>query len=225
MSKVAFVTNWTLKLLTLASDNNFKVQLVTNATLLKNYPTSFWKHPALRKISLSLHSLDFHNQTEIHYFHEIINLINNSNCFVELRIWDYELINHSIRLNQLIKCFEDYYKITFKNESFQINERLFVAYDKKFIWPTLTTPKDTTEGTCLAHKLMLAILVDGKVVPCCLDGEGKIELGNIFKEDLALIINKKRYQNMITGFKNNYLMEPLCQNCDYRKRFEKTPSN
>ena len=156
---------------------------------------------------------------------KIILLINNSKCYLELRIWDYNLLKQSLKLRKLVALIEEYYKINFLNYSFKINSRISVSYDRKFLWPTNTENNQLKYGRCLAYNLMLAILVDGNVVPCCLDGEAKLILGNVFETKLAQIILNQRYQKMIAGFKNNQLVEPLCQNCDYRIRFEKTSKN
>ena len=74
-------------------------------------------------------------------------------------------------------------------------------------------------GTCKGAKRQLAILVDGTVVPCCLDNDGIINLGNIFKSSIEDILNSDRYKNIVNGFNNNKLVEDLCKKCGYRNRF------
>ena len=73
-------------------------------------------------------------------------------------------------------------------------------------------------GNCYALKDHLGILVDGTVVPCCLDSEGIINLGNIFKDDIKDIIKSDRYQNMLNGFKNKKKIEELCKHCNFLNR-------
>jgi len=65
----------------------------------------------------------------------------------------------------------------------------------------------------------IAILADGTVVPCCLDAEGVIDLGNIFKNTIKEILNSKRVQEIINGFKEKKAVEELCQKCSYKVRF------
>lgn len=211
--------------LDIAAANNCQVNLVTNGSLLDNYKSDFFNHPALKKISISLHSLDFNRLSETDYFKKIILLINHSKCYLELRIWDYNLLNQSSKLRKFVALIEEYFQINFLNENFKINSRISVSYERKFIWPTNSENNQLKYGRCLAYKLMLAVLVDGNVVPCCLDGEANLVLGNIFETKISQIILNSRYQKMIAGFKNNQIVEPLCQNCDYRLRFEKTPRN
>ena len=61
---------------------------------------------------------------------------------------------------------------------------------------------------------------DGTVIPCCLDANGIIDLGNIFKESLDDILNKQITKEIISGFQNNKAVHPLCNKCDFRERFE-----
>ncbi|MEG2322330.1 MAG: SPASM domain-containing protein, partial [Bacilli bacterium] len=102
-----------------------------------------------------------------------------------------------------------------------LKEHLYLNKDKEFIWPSLNNPFITKEGTCYGLRKHLAILVDGTVVPCCLDSKGIIKLGNIYKEDFKDIINSNKVNNIFEGFKNNQLCEELCQKCQYRTRFKK----
>ena len=74
--------------------------------------------------------------------------------------------------------------------------------------------------SCRGTRDHIGILVDGTVVPCCLDANGIIDLGNIFKESLDDILNKQITKEIISGFQNNKAVHPLCNKCDFRERFE-----
>ena len=62
---------------------------------------------------------------------------------------------------------------------------------------------------------MLGILADGTVVPCCLDADGEINLGNIFEETLEEILKKERYIKLKDGFTGNEIPEELCRKCTF----------
>ena len=64
------------------------------------------------------------------------------------------------------------------------------------------------------------ILVDGRVIPCCLDREGVIELGNVFKDDLNEVLSSERAEKMREGFRNKKACEELCRKCGYARRFK-----
>ena len=63
-------------------------------------------------------------------------------------------------------------------------------------------------------------MVDGTVVPCCLDGEGIINLGNIHTSKFSEIIGSERACNIVKGFKRRETVEELCQKCTFRERFD-----
>ena len=71
------------------------------------------------------------------------------------------------------------------------------------------------KGKCYALRDHIGILVDGSIVPCCLDSKGDIILGNIYKDNLDDIIKNDRYNNMLNGFMNNIKVEELCKKCNF----------
>lgn len=98
-------------------------------------------------------------------------------------------------------------------------ERTFLNFDQLFDWPDTNAPDYGPEGTCYGLRRQLAILSDGRVVPCCLDSEGRITLGNIFEETLSDILKKERSHRIVEGFCKHKIEEPLCRHCGYRSRF------
>lgn len=73
-------------------------------------------------------------------------------------------------------------------------------------------------GYCHALKTQIAILVDGTVVPCCLDSNGIIDLGNIYQESLEEIQNKERYQKLKKSFQDRKPSEELCRSCTFKEK-------
>lgn len=76
-------------------------------------------------------------------------------------------------------------------------------------------------GFCRGLRDQIGILCDGTVVPCCLDRNGDIPLGNIFGETLAEIPAKTRAKALYDGFTARRVVEPLCRGCSYRTRFDR----
>lgn len=89
-----------------------------------------------------------------------------------------------------------------------------------FEWPTIKREIISKKGKCQGLRNQIAILVDGSVVPCCLDQDGDIVLGNILKDSLSSILESDQVKRIKNGFENNILEEPLCQRCGYRKKFK-----
>jgi radical SAM protein with 4Fe4S-binding SPASM domain len=88
-----------------------------------------------------------------------------------------------------------------------------------FDWPSLAGEDRGARGFCRALRDQAAILADGTVVPCCLDGDGVIDLGNILETDWDSIMTSARARAMYDGFSDRSVVEPLCRRCGYRTRF------
>lgn len=206
------------EILNICDKENIQVQLVTNGTLIIKH-MHIYKHPSLRKISFSLHSIDQQTLDALEYYLPIDTFINNAtNKYIELRFWNrndmkekskiiYEYINNKYTLHP-----------TKKVDSFQLNSNIYLYFQDEFEWPSVAS-NDDHNGYCYAAKNMLAILVDGQVSICCLDAHGDINLGNIFSQDLSKILNSNKYQEILNDFSKNKCHEELCQKCTYRKRF------
>ena len=86
-------------------------------------------------------------------------------------------------------------------------------------WPDLSVSEQRDTGTCRALKDQLAVLSDGTVVPCCLDHEGDVSLGNLFSQELDEILGSAPAQTLLSGFAARKLIQPLCRRCGYARRF------
>mgnify|MGYP000120630391 CR=1 FL=1 len=65
-------------------------------------------------------------------------------------------------------------------------------------------------------------MADGTVVPCCLDGDGVINLGNLNTTALSEVLGSKRAVDMLEGFDKGKAVEELCLKCSYKDRFTQT---
>ena len=101
----------------------------------------------------------------------------------------------------------------------RIRDKLFLEYGERFSWPDKDADIKNDDVFCYGLKDHFGILSDGTVVPCCLDCDGVINLGNIFKEDISDILNSDRAKKMVEGFNNRKVSEDLCQKCGYAQRF------
>ena len=188
----------------LAFDEGFKINLTTNATLLKNH-LKITKY--LRQINVSFHAT---NSAEI-----LKTCKSIDDCIINFRIWNYD--ENSEAINQIQKEF-NISDISKNFSNYTLANNIFLSVASKFEWPDMNS-SNSANGYCHALKDQIAILVDGTVVPCCLDNDGDINLGNIFNETLSQILEKERTQNILDGFKKRIAVEPLCQKCTFKARF------
>ena len=101
----------------------------------------------------------------------------------------------------------------------RIADRTYLEYGDKFDWPDLTAAEGSNRVFCYGLRDQLGVLCDGTVVPCCLDHEGDLALGNLFTQDLAEILETKRAKAIYEGFSNRTAAESLCRRCGYARRF------
>ncbi len=127
---------------------------------------------------------------------------------------------------ELLHIIEKEFKLPYKIEEkitpgkgIKIYNRIYINQDHEFEWPDLKAEEDDGKGFCYGLRNQVAILVDGTVVPCCLDGEGIISLGNINEIDFSKIIDSERANNILDGFSRREAVEELCKKCGYRKKF------
>ena len=78
-------------------------------------------------------------------------------------------------------------------------------------------PKRGAEVFCKALHKQIGVLADGSLVPCCMDHNGDIILGNLFTQSLDEILDSPRAKAMVEGFRHHKATELLCRNCESGK--------
>lgn len=225
------------QLLDAAHERGFKVNITTNGTLIKKQREKLLGKPALRQMNFSLHSFDGHEGSENRekYLGDILDFVrevreNGQNIIFSYRLWNLQRENQTEidrRKNaETLDILEREYSLPFKIEErvepgsgVKIAHNIYLNQDHEFKWPSLLEPEDSGKGFCHALRSHAAILVDGTVVPCCLDGEGVINLGNVHEQSFSDIIDGDRANNLIEGFSRREAVEELCRKCGYRQKF------
>ena len=223
------------ELLDASHAKGFKVNITTNGTLIHKNRHKLLGKPALRQMNFSLHSFDGHEGSENRegYLADILSFVREAaehNVIISFRLWNLDQDNatNSIKsrnretLSILEKEFNLDYKIEEKvmpGSGVKIADRIYLNQDHEFQWPSLQAPEDDGKGFCHALRSQAAVLVDGTVVPCCLDGEGVINLGNINSTPFSEIVEGERANNLYYGFSRREAVEELCRKCGYRQRF------
>lgn len=230
------------KFLNLAGEYNLKVNITTNGTLIKKAESKLLNVPSLRQINFSLHSFDANTPlcSIDEYIGDIFSFIDKakeaSNIIISLRLWNLEEAALKARDNSdsayaeknrhILEKIETFFNLDYKieetlktNRGIKLAPNIYLNQALRFEWPDLNIEEVQDKGFCYGLKDQLAILVDGTVVPCCLDGEGIISLGNIKNSALEDIIAGQRAKAIYEGFSKREVVEELCQKCGYRKRF------
>ncbi len=224
------------ELVEIAHEFKTKIFFVTNGVLLKEKQTELLLHPAFRQVNFSLHSFNdnFPGRDPSDYLRRIFKYTDlamqeRPDLFINFRLWNLSDPRGSTSKNQeMLKRISDHFEVSInpnvdvrQQKGLRIKNRLYMHFDTEFVWPSMDLPTLGTQGSCYGLSSHFGILVDGTVVPCCLDKEGSIALGNIQHESIMEILNSTRSQNILAGFKNKKLVEGLCQRCQYIERFNK----
>ena len=92
-------------------------------------------------------------------------------------------------------------------------QRVFLEWGEKFDWPKLCDGIISETGFCYGLRDQIGVLCDGSVVPCCLDSNGDITLGNLFEQSLDEILASPRAKAIYDGFSEHKCVEELCKRC------------
>lgn len=201
---------------------NIKVNITTNGTLLSKRKDIIKNSRSIRQINISLHSYEENNDYNS-LFNAVDELNKSTNIYLVYRYWTINSktdLKKKYSMNELINHYQFNSNIIdkiYNENNIKVNETLYINKDEEFIWPSLNNCYYCEKGSCYGLKTHIGILSDGTVVPCCLDGDGIISLGNIFKTPLKEILAKEKAINIIEGFKQNRKIEELCKHCNFKK--------
>lgn len=226
------------EILGIAHKHGLQVNITTNGYDIAKAAPILLAHHHIKKINISLHSMEDSGQKEkdIHqYMQDVYEFANKATTQIPATIV-YRLWNTNKEYDIMTAFLQNMYHpdemITHQETSpnwQRLAYRVFLHKQKQFEWPIQATARiddhknpcviNQTSGYCLGLKTHIAVLSDGTVVPCCLDGEGQLRLGNIFESTLDEILQTKRAITMRQGFQRHVAVERLCQACTYKDRF------
>ena len=213
--------------LSMAAEAGFKVCITTNGTLLESTAETLLAAPSLHKISISLHSLEGNGSKQplMEYLESCWAFCGKAaakGIICALRLWNEGGANAE---NEKIETFlhektdhREWSELRFGSK--KLAERIYLENAARFDWPDMTAEKVETQF-CYALRDQAGILADGTVIPCCLDHEGDIPLGNIFENTLGEILSSPRAKALYDGFSARRPSEELCRRCGYAARFNK----
>ena len=210
------------KFIEMASRAGFHPMLTTNGTLLGSSGDRLLL-PGLHKVNISVHSFEG-TDPEAHrqYIHSVAAFAHKANergILISLRLWNNGCDGG--RNRQTLQLFREFLpgQWTENTRGYRIRDRLFLEWGDRFVWPDTNAPDTGDRVACHGLRDHFGILCDGTVVPCCLDSDGTIALGNVFREDLAEILASPRAAAIAEGFRRRKAAEDLCRRCGYAQRF------
>lgn len=210
-----------------ARDKGFLPMVTTNGSLLHEKGDALLSALPY-KISISLHAPEANAAFSADgYWESCVSFAKEAaarGCIVALRIWNLgtEADNSEI-LEFLRASFPGEWGKVRGGSSLRLADKLFLEWGERFEWPDPALPECAPDADvfCYALRNQIGVLVDGTVVPCCLDADANLALGNLFDDGLDEILASWRAKAIYDGFTHRRAVEPLCRKCGYAKRFSR----
>lgn len=201
----------------------FRVILTTNGTLLNKREGVLLRAKNLHKVSISLHSYEANEMGEpideyLGGCFDFCKKASEKGMICVMRLWNKggEEEKNAEILERMREAFGESWTET--RSGCKLKDRVFLEWGEKFDWPDIEGEELGSDHTCYGLRDQVGILSDGTVVPCCLDADGAVDLGNIFEEELSQILEKDRAKNLLESLRRRNVCEELCKKCGYARK-------
>lgn len=207
--------------LRLAKERVFFSMLTTNGTLLNKHGQALLD-AGIHKVSISVHSFEgndvFAHRQYLQQIAEFAKEATARGTIICLRLWNRGFDEGRNRETEA--CLRELLPgaWTENTRGYRLQDKLFLEYGDRFAWPDQENELQDGNLTCYGMRDQFGILSDGTVVPCCLDSDGVIHLGNVFSQPLQEILSSDRAQRIAEGLRNRKAVEELCRRCPYAHR-------
>jgi len=208
------------EILAICRELDFKVTIVTNGTLIENAADTLMNCGCLYKICYSLHSFEA-NAMSVSPEEYLAGIVRFAKISAEKGVINVFKLWNGGGENTLNERIIEYLGFEYKDSRFEpccgTALPIYLDFADKFFWPDMNAGINSPRF-CMGLRDQIGVLCDGKTVPCCLDAEGEIKLGNLFTDSMEEILNCERALNIKKGFSEGRAAEELCRRCDFAKR-------
>ena len=210
-----------VEFISLARSMGYNPMITTNGTLLDKLGDEIIA-AGVYKVNISLHSFEKRNENDAeNYIKSCVEFAKRAaerGVIVTLRLWNG---GSGADNTHVLECLSRAFLGQWleNNRGARLSDRIYLEYADQFGWPDIEGEELGRDVYCHGLSDHFAVLSDGSVVPCCLDSDGIMTLGNAFFEDIADILSSDRAKNIVEGFRRRNTEEPLCQRCPYARRF------
>ena len=210
------------ELIKMAKNSGFHPMLTTNGTLLSKRGGDLIA-AGVEKVSISIHSFEENDETGYRDYlrrtAEFADAATKQGVIVNYRLWNKGVDEG--RNDTAIAFLQEYFSDpwTENTRGYRLRDKLFLEWGDRFTWPDQNNPEGSGQISCYGMRAQFGILCDGTVVPCCLDSEGVVNLGNVFTQSLTDILESDRAKAIAEGFRNHKAVEDLCRRCPFAQKF------
>ena len=209
------------------------VNLTTNGLLLTGERADLALRKIVRQVNVSVHSFagNFPDRDPAPYLERVLRFVRRAlaerpDLYVNLRLWDVgdaaaETADAGVRAGLAAAFGVPMTPLDLRRRKARpLAGRVAAHFDSRFTWPSPALPERTRQGFCHGLGSHFGVLADGTVVPCCLDKEAALALGNARGAPLAAALKGERARRMRAGFARGELVEDLCRRCPFVERFD-----
>ena len=205
-----------------AKERGFHSILTTNGTLLDKRGEELIE-AGVHKVNLSIHSFEGQDEDAFEkYMNKVVNFADaasKAGIIIVFRLWNRGCDGgrNDIILSYLQDRFQEAW--IENNRGIRIRDKIYLEWGDRFEWPDKEACDYGDKVFCYGLRDHFGILCDGTLVPCCLDSDGVIPLGNVFQEEIKDILSTERATAIVKGFDRRVAVEELCRRCGYAQRF------
>lgn len=205
-----------------ATGEGYKCAITTNGTLLSSRADALID-AGIYKVNISVHSFEEGGDDKYFaYLKSIADFADRASLegvLTVLRLWNRG--TDGGRNDRTLEYFKSRFTDEWKwnTRGALIRNKLHLEWGERFDWPNISLSEGDSRVFCHGLGDHFGILCDGRVIPCCLDKEGDITLGNIFETPLSEILASERAVKIREGFMRRCATEELCKRCGYARRF------
>ena len=216
------------QILSVAESLGLHVNITTNATFLRRQLPMLMRYP-VRLVSVSVHdwSSNFSMSESESLMADVISCAEelSSKTYVSFRLWNMDDSysdndserEFTLRMRHLLcEHFHKPYDEIKGLGSNRLSDNIFMQNDRRFSWPSDSNPVSMHKH-CLGVKQQLAVLCDGTIVPCCIDANGSMPLGNVCDMTLREALMTDRARRIVDDFNDNKAVESTCQHCGFHR--------
>ena len=216
------------RLLQIAGEMGFRVILTTNTTLLSRAEQTLLAAPALHKVNLSLQAFEANEKLDpAACLQTCIRFAQHAaerGVLVNFRLWNLDgagTVGRNLQNDSLLSLLHEAFPQPWQSSrgGEKLSQNVYLSWGETFRWPELTESEVNAAHGCYGLRDQLGVLWDGTVVPCCLDHEGDIALGNLLQDYMEEILSRPRTRAILEGFRRGEAVEELCRRCGYANRF------
>ena len=220
-------------ILDIAADLGFRICITTNGTLLpERLGALLCRAENIYKVSISLHAFEANTaarvgcdfETYVRRCADAASALGEKGTIVALRLWNNDnpdaIVPARNRENEAVlsilhERFPDEWMPNRRGS--KIGAGVYLEWGDKFDWPTTdgSIPDHGPRAHCFAMKDHIAILADGRVIPCCIDCDGVMSLGSLEDKTLEAILEDTPATAFLGALSAHKLDYPLCRHCNF----------